>query len=159
MSLLTKLSNQAAAGGFTHRFVVTHEDLTETAERTVQNITVPVTAGQIVTNVSYRLVTAFNDSGGGDELDVEIGVTGGDVDGFLDNDDGNNDIHTDQTPASFGHGLGDLVSAGGHCYTADGSIQIAFTPDRANNTTYNLAECNAGEIHFYLRILDMSEQT
>ena len=156
MSLLTKLTNQASAAGFTHRFVVTHEDLTETAERTAQTLTVPVTAGQVVTNVSYKLVTAFSDSGGGDELDVEVG-DGADLDGYLDNTDG--DIHTDQTPASFGHGLGALVAAGGKLYNAADTIDFKFTPDRANNTTYNLAELNAGEIHFYLRILDLSEQT
>ena len=156
MSLLTKLSNQAAAGGFTHKFVVTHEDLTETGESTAQNLTVATSAGQIVTHVSYKLVTAFNDSGGGDELDVEIGVTGGDVDGFLVNSTG--DIHTDQTPATYSHGLGALVAAGGHLFTAAGSIQFAFKPDRATGTAYNLAELNAGEIHFYLRILDLAEQ-
>tara|TARA_Y100001938_G_scaffold138542_1_gene204222 strand:- start:419 stop:889 length:471 start_codon:yes stop_codon:yes gene_type:complete len=156
MSLLTKLTNQASAAGFTHKFAVTHEDLTETSDRTGQTLTVPVSAGQIVTHVSYKLVTAFNDSGGGDELDVEVG-DGADPDGYLDNTQG--DIHTDQTPASYGHGLGDLVAAGGKVYTGADTLDFTFFPDRANNTPYNLAELNAGEIHFYLRILDMSEQT
>ena len=157
MSLLTKLTNQASANGFTHRFVVTHDDLTETTDTTAQRLTVACIAGQIVTHASYKLVTAFNDSGGGDELDVEVGVTGGDVDGFIDNV--GSDIHTDQTPATYVNGLGALVAAGGHLFAAAGSIQFAFTPDRATGTAYNLAELNAGEIHFFLRILDLAEQT
>ena len=40
MSLLTKLTNQASANGFTHRFVVTHDDLTETTDTTAQSLTV-----------------------------------------------------------------------------------------------------------------------
>ena len=156
MSLLTKLTNQASAAGFTHKFAVTHEDLAETSDSTAQTLTVPVSAGQIVTHVSYKLVTAFNDSGGGDELDVEVG-DGADPDGYLDNAQG--DIHTDQTPASYGHGLGDLVAAGGKVYTGADTLDFVFKPDRATGTAYNLAELNAGEIHFYLRILDMSEQT
>ena len=81
MSKLVSLTNQDAANGYTKLFVVTHEDLTETSDSTAQTLTVPVTAGQIVTHVSYRLVTAFNDSGGGDELDVEVG-DGADPNGF-----------------------------------------------------------------------------
>ena len=156
MSLLTKLTNQASAAGFTHKFAVTHEDLTETSDSTAQTLTVPVTAGQVVTHVSYKLVTAFNDSGGGDELDVEVG-DGDDADGYLDNTGG--DIHTDQTPASFGHGLGALVAGGGKLYNAADTIDFVFKPDRATGTAYNLAELNAGEIHFYLRILDLADQT
>ena len=155
MSLLTKLTNQASANGFTHKFAVTHEDLTETADTTAQTLTVPVTAGQLVTHVSYKLVTAFNDSGGGDELDVEVG-DGADPNGYM--ADSECDIHTDQTPASFGHGNGALTAAGGKVYTAADTIDFIFKPDRATGTAYNLAELNAGEIHFYLRVLDLAEQ-
>ena len=155
MSLLVNLTNQAAANGYTKKFVVTHEDLTAESDRATQTLTVPVSAGQIVTHVSYKLVTAFNDSGGGDELDVEVG-DGDDADGFLDNTAG--DIHTDQTPSTYSHGTGALVAAGGKHYNAADTIDFVFTPDRANNTAYNLAELNAGEIHFYIRILDLAEQ-
>ena len=68
------------------------------------------------------------------------------------------DIHTDQTPASFGHGNGALTAAGGKVYTAADTIDFIFKPDRATGTAYNLAELNAGEIHFFLRILDLAER-
>ena len=155
MSKLVSLTNQDAANGYTKLFVVTHEDLTETSDSTAQTLTVPVTAGQIVTHVSYRLVTAFNDSGGGDELDVEVG-DGADPNGYM--ADSECDIHTDQTPASFGHGNGALTAAGGKVYTAADTLDFKFMPDRATGQAYNLAECNAGEIHFYVRILDLAEQ-
>lgn len=155
MSKLVSLTNQDAANGYTKLFVVTHEDLTETSDSTAQTLTVPVTAGQIVTHVSYRLVTAFNDSGGGDELDVEVG-DGSDPNGYM--TDSECDIHTDQTPASFGHGNGALTAAGGKVYTYADTIDFIFKPDRSTGTAYNLAELNAGEIHFFLRILDLADR-
>ena len=156
MSELYNLTNQAAANGFTKKFIVTHADLTESSDRTAQTLTFPLHAGQIVRNVSYKLVTAFNDSGGGDELDVEVGDTA-DPNGFLTDTQG--DLHADQTPDTYGDGAGVYTAAAGKVYNEADTLDFKFFPDRANNTPYSLAELNAGEIHFYVNILDLSEQT
>ena len=79
---MAKLSNQENVY-FTDELVIKYSDFTQTADDTDQTFTYAVPAGSLVTAASAHLRTAFDDSGSGDELDVIVGVTAGDLDGLL----------------------------------------------------------------------------
>lgn len=53
-----------AATGYTHKAIVTHADLTETAAATAQNLTLlPLVAGDVVQNAAFKLVASFAQDG------------------------------------------------------------------------------------------------
>lgn len=110
--------------------------------------TIPVNAGEIVETVGVRLVTAFNDSGSGDELDVQIG-DGTDDDGFV----VAADIHTDQSEISYVANTGAYFNDGttdntvnGKLYTSDDTLDVLISPNLATGTDYALSELTAGEL-------------
>lgn len=105
-----------------------------------------VVAGEEVTHVGVKLVTAFNDSGGGDELDITVG-DGTDPDGYIETAK----IHADQTEINFVSNTGDLVDANAEgdatrLYTVADTIDMLFTPDLSTGTAYNLNEMTAGNV-------------
>jgi hypothetical protein len=100
---------------------------------------------------------ATDDSGSGDELDVIVGVTGGDVDGLLTIAQ----LHTDGTEISYVANTGALVdNENGTVFTAAGSIAVTFSPNTSTGQSYalselTLSELTAGEIVFRFAIIDL----
>lgn len=107
--------------------------------------TIPVKAGEFVDTVGVKLITAFTDSGSGDELDVKVG-DGSDDDGYITNAD----LHDSQTEISYVCNTGAYVVGGstarGKLYTAADTIDIILTPNVSTGTDYALSELTAGEI-------------
>jgi hypothetical protein len=116
--------------------------------------TIPVLAGEVVTRVGVELVTAFNDSGSGDELDIEVG-DGSDANGYITAAP----LHTDQTEISIistddasysGAYLNDGTTdntINGKLYATADTIDILLTPALSTaGATYSLAELTAGEV-------------
>jgi len=69
--IVTQLLNNEQKGGFTHKVVLTHEDLTETTDNTAQTIEmVSVEIGSRVAEASYILKTDFEDAS-----DVNLNAT------------------------------------------------------------------------------------
>jgi hypothetical protein len=144
--------------------VITYQDIDAQgtyADDDTSTYTIPVKAGEVVTRIGVELVTAFNDSGGGDELDVEIG-DGTDANGYITAAP----LHTDQTEISIistddASYSGAILNDGttdntinGKLYTADDTIDILLTPALSTaGTSYNLNELTAGELRVVAHIV------
>lgn len=123
------------------------------ADNDTATFQIPVYSGESVRAVSVKLVTAFNDSGGGDELNVEVG-DGTDPNGYITTAP----IHTDQTEISVistddatysGAYFNDLTTdnvINGKIYTSDDTIDVLLTPNVSTGTDYALSELTAGEL-------------
>lgn len=126
------------------------------ADNATTTFTIPVKAGQVVDTVGVKLITAFDDSGSGDELDVSVG-DGSDADGYITNAD----IHTDQTEITYVANTGAYVVGGsgarGKLYTADDTIDIVFTPNVSTGTDYSLSELTAGELEVKVFYKDLND--
>lgn len=151
---MPKFTENAHQSGYTDYYEVDFNDLTNTTDDASQTFTYAVKAGQEVRNVAVKLITAFDDSGGGDELDITIGST--DVDGYI--TAASSPIHTDQTEITYIQDTGAYVIGGsgarGFLYTADDTIDIVFTPNRATGQSYSLSECTAGKVRILFNIAD-----
>jgi len=129
--------------------------------------TIPVLAGEIVEAVGVKLITAFDDSGSGDELNVEVGLAGGDVDGFI----STAALHTDQTEISYVVNTGAFFTAetgtvagtadpsnatNNKIFLTDDTIDILVTPNVSTGTDYSLAELNAGKFKVVVYLRDLN---
>ena len=152
-------NNQNRADGFTHKFIVTSDDFSEAnlgtkSDSQAATISHAIKQGQAITAIAYRLITSFDDSGGGSDLTVVAGDSG-DPDGFL----ASSQIHLDNTEHPTGFGTGVYIDQGGKHYPdADATINYVFTPD-ASGTAYSVNELTQGEIHFYLKVVDVNERS
>ena len=157
------LTINEAYNGFTQEFTFDfNEFLSATAgtlsDRAAHSLTFGnVDAGTLVRGCSFKLVTAFDDSGSGDELDITVGITGGDVDGLI----AATEVHVDATEVTYGYNSGALVDdEDSHIFTAavtDGTaFTVTLTPDNDNNTPYSLNELTQGEVKIKLQLFDLN---
>lgn len=141
-----------AATGFTHKVIVTHDDLTDTDASQTINL-IPVTAGTVVQRAASRLVTSFDSS---DAASITTTFKLGHNDTTADDDAF---IVSQETNPS-----GTVVS-----YRANpAATPFVFVAGTAASPKYiqalvdttagdSLADHNAGEIHFFLRIADLTD--
>lgn len=156
--VLGPASNNEVGRGWTHQVRVKYSDFVATASdndtNTFSLFTIPQYS--IVESVGFRLVTAFDDSGGGSSLTVALG-DGSDADGFMlatqVHVDGTEVFLNANTGAYFiGTDSGAATTSNvikGKLYTSAETVKAVFTP-----SSYELEECTAGEIVFFARILD-----
>jgi hypothetical protein len=141
------------AGLIKKEIVIDWEDINDAgtyADNDTATFTIDVKAGQMIKDVAVKLVTAFDDSGAGDELNVEVGAT--DVDGYI----ATAALHTDQTEISYVANTGALLdNENGVVVTADDTIDILITPNVSTGTDYSLNELTAGEFVVKAWILDL----
>jgi len=155
---MSKLTINENPQGFTDELVITFDDFSVAnagtiADSTAKTFTYAVPAGSLVTKASAKLVTAFDDSGSGDELDVIVGIEGGDTDGFL----ASAAVHVDQSEITYVANSGTLLdNENGSVFTAAGNILITFTPDASTGAPYSVNELTAGEIKFKFEICDLN---
>jgi hypothetical protein len=154
---MPKLTVNESAFGMTDELVIEFSDFSVAkagtlADRATKTFNYVVPAGTAVTHVSAYLVTAFDDSGAGDELNIIVGDSADD-DGYLTNAA----IHVDQSEISYVFNTGALVAAtSGKAYTSASSIDIKFTPDASTGTPYSLNELTAGQIKFKFRLVSLN---
>ena len=152
-----KLTINENPQGFTDELTITFEDFSVAnagtlADDATKTFTYVIPAGSLVTKASAKLVTAFDDSGGGDELNVEVG-DGDDPNGYITSAN----LHTDQTEITYVANNGALLdNENGKVYTAADTIDIKFSPDVSTGTDYSLNELTAGEIKFKFEICDLN---
>jgi hypothetical protein len=141
-----------AATGFTHKVILTHDDLTDTDAAQTINL-IPVTAGTVVKSAATRLVTEFDSSDAATtSTTVEIGHndTTADADAFI----ASQQVNTSGTPVSY--------------KVNPAATPFAFVAGTAASPKYiqaavgctagdSLADHNAGEIHIYLQVVDTVE--
>ena len=112
----------------------------------------PYTAGTIVQQAAYRLVTAF-DGGATSALALDVGHNGAttdDPDSFLDN----YEVHADATEITAGDGNGAVFATlrTGYAALDAGNYEATFTATGAN-----LSTITSGEIHIFLKIVDLAK--
>jgi hypothetical protein len=97
-------------------------------------------------------MTAFDDSGGGDELNVIVG-DGTDDDGFLTTAA----LHVDQTEITFVADTGAYIdNENGKVYTVADTIDLKFIPNVSTGTDYSLNELTAGQVKFKFRLVSLA---
>ena len=113
------------------------------------SFTIPVAAGETVVAASAKLVTAFADSGTGDQLNMVVG-DGTDVDGFL----ATAALHTTQTEITTVYGTGDLVdgtTSNYRVYTAAGNVVVALDGSAGAAIDFDLLTAGEVEVKVWIK--------
>lgn len=157
--------NEAGPTTFTDQLTIDFTDFSvdnagTLADRATKSFSYSIPAGAIVQKVAFKLNTAFDDSGSGDQLQIEVG----------DDDDPNGfitakELHVDATEIFFGFNdgayfaassngqSGDVANAtNGKLYSAAKTMAFLFTPDVSTGTPYSLNELNQGNITFSIEM-------
>ena len=153
-------ANNEVGRGWTHSVAIDYLDFvanpsaTDGDTLTFSLFTIP--AYCVVRSAGFRVVTAFDDSGGGSSLTVLLGDED-DTDGFTTS----KQVHVDGTEVFLGAtdgaywtgtDSGAATTANvikGKSYTAAKTVKAIFTP-----SGYKLDECTQGKIVFWADILD-----
>ena len=143
---------EAAATGFSHKFVVPYTDLTGFAATSGAVALYAYTAGTYFAAAAYKLVTAF-DGGATSALALDVGHNGAttdDPDSLIDN----YETHVDATEVLYGDGNGAVFATlrTGYCALDAGNIEATFTATGAN-----LTALTQGEVHIYLAVTDLTK--
>ena len=144
-------ANTKAATGFTHKVIITHEDLTDADDAQTINL-LPVVAGTAVKSAATRLVSVFDSSDAATiTTTVEIGHddTTADPNAFITSQELNPSgtevfykVNPSTTPHAFVAGT----------VASPKYIQAAF----ACTTGDSLADHNTGELEVFLEIVDLN---
>lgn len=140
MNFLRLTPEETAASGYTHKWVLTHEDLTEGTDNTAQELTLcALNFGDVVSQrMSVQVVTAFS-GGSVATCTAQIGVTGT-ADQFLGASSIMEAAYTCYVPAA---------TVTDYCTPSGGTNLIAtFTPDE----NHDLEDLTAGELHIFAAI-------
>jgi hypothetical protein len=135
-----------AATGFTHKSIVTHEDLTEATADTDQTIALlSVVAGDVVEKAAYKLVTAFKDASDAAFNDTKVQVGDGvDTDEYI----AATQVNENGTEVLFAANVNTVPFA----YTAADTVDLLVE----SMTAKSLSNIDAGEIHIYLSVTKLS---
>jgi hypothetical protein len=135
-----------AATGFTHKAVVTHEDLTLTTADADQTIALlSVAAGDVVEKAAYKLVTAFSDASDGAFNDTKVQVGDGtDTDEYI----AATQVNVNGTEVLYAANVNTVPFA----YTAADTVDLLVE----SMTAKSLSDLDAGEIHIYLAVTKLS---
>jgi hypothetical protein len=135
-----------AATGFTHKSIVTHEDLTESTADTDQTIALlSVVAGDVVEKAAYKLVTAFKDVSDAALSDTKVQVgDGADTDEYI----AATQVNENGTEVLFAANVNTVPFA----YTAADTVDLLVE----SMTAKSLSNIDAGEIHIYLAVTKLS---
>jgi hypothetical protein len=146
---LYELPNETKLSGFTHKAVITHEDLTTTTDNTAQSVTLlEVEPGDIVQRAAFKLVTAFENTASTAFNVTTLAVGDDDVDEFIDE----TSVNDNGTPVFYAsHINADTPKV--YTLASTGPITATFM----SMASESLAELNAGEVHVYLGIAKLSD--
>ena len=153
--IVTPAANNEVGRGYNRQIVLTSADLvandpgsSDGDTQTYELFSLPV--GSYLRGVYYYLRTAFDDSGGGSSLTIQLGDTS-DPNGILIA----KQVHLDGTEVYAAIPDGAFFTVGGDAstknevvYTTANVVEVLFTP-----TGYQLAELTAGEIVFVADIV------
>lgn len=144
-----ELPNNTKLNGYTHKFIVTHADLTETTANTAQSVTLlSLEQGDVVANAAYKLVTAFEDASDNAFNVTTLAVGDDDVDEFIDE----TEVNKNGTEIFYAGPVADSIPK---VYNAasDGPITATFMSMAAKS----LSDLDAGEVHIYLHVAKLSD--
>jgi len=134
-----------AATGYTHKAIVDHTDLTETASNTAQSITLlTLAAGDVARTAAYKLVTPFQDTADAafNTTAVTLNAAGSTLMSATETNVNGTEVfykaHTATAPLTA---------------TSSSTVAASF----ASMSAKNLAALNAGEVHFYIGVNRLAE--
>jgi hypothetical protein len=137
-----------AATGFTHKAIVTHEDLTESTADTDQTLSLlDLEAGDVVTTAAIKLVTPFEDASDADLDDTKVQL----------GDTADDDEYIAATQVNENDTVVDFVAA------APASVPLAYTAANAvellveSMAAKSLSNIDTGELHVYLGVTKLSD--
>jgi hypothetical protein len=135
-----------AATGFTHKAIVTHEDLTVSTADADQTIALlSVAAGDVVEKAAYKLVTAFSDASDAAFNDTNVSVgDGGSTGRFI----ASSEVNLNGTEVLFAANANTTAYA----YTAADTVDLLVESMAAKS----LSDLDSGEIHVYLAVTKLS---
>ena len=158
--IVTPAANNEGGRGYNRQIVLTSADLvanepsgsSDGDTQTYELFSLPV--GSYLRGVYYYLRTAFDDSGGGSSLTIQLGDTS-DPNGILTA----KEVHVDGTEVVAAIPDGVFFTVGGDAstqnevvYTTANVVEVLFTPG-GSGTNYKLSELTAGEIVFVADIV------
>lgn len=151
MATTSKFLMNEQVGGFTHKTVITHADLTETTAATAQTIAGPVVAvGSIVQAVATYLKTDFKDASDAAFNSTAITVGDGtDADRFITSQE----LNTNGTEVDAKielHSTNTLPYA----YTAADTVDVVFNA----MTGKSLSNIDTGELWVFYNIVNLGDQ-
>jgi len=135
-----------AATGFTHKAIVTHEDLTLTTADADQTIALlSVVAGDVVEKAAIKLVTPFADASDAAFNDTKVQVGDGtDTDEYV----AATQVNVNGTEVLFAANVNTVPFA----YTAADTVDLLVE----SMTAKSLSNLDAGEIHIYLAVTKLT---
>lgn len=136
------------SGHFTHKFVLTHVDLTETTANTAQTIAIlTVAAGQSVTDAAMILNTAFEDASD-TALNSTTLIVGddGDDNRFI----ASTELNENGTEVDYQHGVAANM---GHMYTAANTVDAIF----GSMSGKSLSNIDTGQVTILLKVVDCTK--
>jgi hypothetical protein len=135
--------------GFNYRFVITHEDLTEAADNTAQDITlITLPAYSVVKSAATYLKTPFQ----------LVGTTAYNSNTVIvgDSADDNRYIASQQINL---YGTEILAQAQASTTPFANAAATAVVAKFASTASYSLADLDAGEIHIFLEVAELDSLT
>jgi hypothetical protein len=135
-----------AASGFTHKAIVTHEDLTEATADTDQTIALlSVAAGDVVEKAAIKLVTPFKDASDAALNDTKVQVgDDSDTDEYI----AATQVNENGTEVLFAANVNTVPFA----YTAANTVDLLVE----SMTAKSLSNIDTGELHVYLSVAKLS---
>jgi len=142
MTTTTFRSINEAPRGFTHRFVVTHADLTESTDNTAQDVTlITLPANSMIVSAATYLKTPFEKTGtAAYNSNVLIVGDAGDTDRCI----ASQQLNVNGTEV--------LAKANASTIPFAYETATAIKANFASMASYDLAELDAGEVHIFLAV-------
>jgi hypothetical protein len=135
--------------GYNYRFVITHEDLTEAADNTAQDITlITLPAYSVVKSAATYLKTPFQ----------LVGTTAYDNNVLIVGDSGNDDRYIASQQVNV-NGTEILAQAQASTTPFANVAATAVVAKFASMAAYSLADLDAGEVHIYLEVAQLDSLT
>jgi hypothetical protein len=130
----------------THKFILTHEDLTEATDNTAQTIALlTLAAGQAVNFCATKLVTPFENSADAAHNTTTLIVgDAGSTNRFL----ASQELNENGTEVLFQAGTGTQ-----RAYATSTAVNAVF----GSQTSKNLAALDTGEVHIFLSVYDLNK--
>lgn len=146
MDIIKLLAEETRESGFTHKAVITHADLTETATGTAQVLApINVVNGSMVTKVAARLDTAFKNTGDAAFNTTAITVgDGGSANRFL----ASMELNENGTEILAKEGTGTLF-----VYTATDTVDVTFN----SQTGKALNDLNTGKVTVFFSVVKLGD--
>lgn len=135
--------------GYNYRFVITHEDLTEAADNTAQDITlITLPAYSVVKSAATYLKTPFKQTADA-SYNNNVLIVG---------DSGNDDRYIASQQVNV-NGTEILAQAQASTTPFANVAATAVVAKFASMAAYSLADLDAGEVHIYLEVAELDSLT